>query len=174
MQRLGAALSQFPLQLLAQGNIRGRQIRDALEQAFEVHHRAAYDNRLFFRFDRTSNLRISVRHKIRCRVGFAGITNVDQRVWIALLLLLGRFGGADIHATVDQSGICADQLGAFPPAEGVLHGHGDCSFTNGRWPADNKHRTRIGQVVWHHAGYCPRKNRRSSSAMLRCTNVGRP
>ena len=147
---------------------------DALKQAFEIHHRAAYDNRLFFGLDSTSNLCISVRHKIRSGIVFTGITNVDQRVWIVLLLPLSRFGGADIHATVDQDGICADQLSMFPPAEGVLHGHSDCSFTNGRWPADNKHRTRIGQVVWHHAGYCPRKNRRSSSARLCCTNVGRP
>ena len=53
---------------------------------------------------------LGVSHKLSGAVGLQGIENVDQVVRYGGLLVAGGFGGANVHAAIDQGRIHADDF----------------------------------------------------------------
>ncbi|MNV10229.1 hypothetical protein D3C71_1007430 [compost metagenome] len=143
--------------------IGGRHICQTFNQSLVIEHGAAHQQRNFSPCGDIGHGFQGVTAEIRSRIALGRVENIDQTMRILRQQLFGRLGGADVHATVDQRRIDADQfarqdLGEFDGQVGLAGG--------GRAHQENRR--------WELAHQRPRKNSLSRSSRPNWVQVGRP
>ncbi len=141
----------------------------AVEQGFDIQHGPAHQQRQAIAPGDLADQGLRVLHKFGGAVGLQRIADVDQVVRHRGQFGGARFGGANVHATVDQRRVHADDFHRVRPGDGQ---RGGGLATGGRTgQADVQRQRRSGARCGHQR---PRMNSRSSSATLICRQVGRP
>ena len=160
----------WPPELLAQRRdtfsnrrIRCRAFIHPLSQGFGIQHRAAHQQRVTTAPRDLTDEPLGIFGKCSGAVAFFNIKNIDQMMRHSALFFLSGFGGADIHATIDQSRIDGNDF------RGKITGQHQ---RNGGLAASR--RTEKHQSSRFFAHHLPRIKSLSRSASVNCVQVGRP
>ncbi|MNP11191.1 hypothetical protein D3C76_1033650 [compost metagenome] len=163
VQRLPPKAGGLFFDLRADFRIGGRHIREPFDQGLVIEHRAAHQQRNFTpRGDLGHGLQ-GIATKIRCRISLGRVENIDQAVRKFGQQLFRWLGSTNVHATVDQCRIDADQLAGQDFGEF----DGQVGLAGGGWTHQENRRREL-------AHQRPRKNSLSRSSRPSWVQVGRP
>ena len=126
------------LDLRTYGGVGAGHVIDAVDQRFEIQHRAAHQEWQLATCGDSADESRGVCHELCGAVGVQGVTDIDE-----VMRRLGEFqrrrlGRADVHVPVHQGRIDTDDLNR--PAR--RDGQSRSRFARGRWACNGQKRKR--------------------------------